>query len=250
MERRADSWFNNLDELKEANKVGFEKGVVIARDAGKREPFYKQFRFFPSVKEAAEFVKDANASLIGSPSYYEYIGVCNSKQRPWFDVDIPGDGKADPYEIVEELALVIVRKLKELTGEDLVVRIYETVYTNLEDVLAPPSKFSFHLVVDGVYFENHQEMANFGHLVKKQMQFGSTFVDPIWTEVRQMRLLGSSKRHKNAPKLFHSFYRNFYSNARFDDPNDRPLTYVSADDSANFDVLASMITNIEGCKSI
>lgn len=206
--RSANSWFNNLEELKEANREYFEleekDGVVLAQDWGKKEPYSKRFRLFTNFEEAVLYVSDQVEGRLGIPALYEYIGVVNQTQKPYFDVDIPKEKLDDPYLVVDNLVSTLDLLLKDFQEEhELKACVYETVYFDKEDLVGPAEKHSFHVVVNGIRFANNLDMFAFGQKVKSAMndEF-SPYIDPIWTTYRQMRLLGSSKKGKFSAKSF------------------------------------------------
>ena len=60
-----------------------------------------------------------------------------------------------------------------------------------------PSKFSYHLVCPGVYFENWEAMKEFGEYLKNTCSVGlANDIDPIWGPTRQLRIVGSWKLDK------------------------------------------------------
>ena len=107
--------------------------------------------------------------------------------------------------------------------------VFTTSYAlNMETLI--PKKFSYHIVMRDFYFDNHEDMHAFGMLVKAKLDDDLTqCVDPIWTKVRQMRLMGSSKMGCLDGKFFLGLWA---SGELMDD---------------NCTALESIISNTNGC---
>lgn len=209
MSKDPSSWFYSLNDLLDANPIlkehGNKNGVVLAADWGKKAPYVKRFRYFQNFDDAVSCIYETNRQRIGCPSLYEYIGVANSNQKIWFDIDVGQNECIDPYAIVDSLVAFLVKTLKNIpVAKDAIIQVYETSYYDFENPLGEPSKYSFHVVVNGVAFSSSEKMKAFGFKTKDgkeiPLELGQ-FIDPIWTEKRQMRLLGSSKKGKNFGKM-------------------------------------------------
>lgn len=238
MIKNPEYWFYNLDDLKNANPGYFEgekkDGVVIACDHGRKEPYCKKFRLFHTSKEAAEFAWEFYYGGIGLPSFYEYIGVAHPGQKPYFDVDVPGNAQVNPYEVVDSLVSELSSYCKSNKIKGSIIRVYETSYFNRDDVTGPSPKYSFHVIVEGnskhLFFEDWNKMAEFGSMIKDMMNPShGVYIDPIWTKVRQMRMLGSSKKGKFSPKL--KFFSLEVDSGIKTEYSDKPLTISDLEES-------------------
>lgn len=207
MSKNPKSWFRTMDSLREANPrllSGLpQEGVIIARDFKRRTGLVKQFRLFDSVDEVAEFLYEYQSTRTHIPSFYEYIGAVTTEQKLWFDIDVPRGEENFPYETCRKLIQTLRSGLLSSgIGENWKIKVYETVYSNPQDPLAPTDKHSFHVIVDGIACSNSEEMRKFGLQIKQSIpEEFSRFIDPIWTTLRQMRCLGSTKHGKYSMKF-------------------------------------------------
>lgn len=220
-------------------------GVVIAQDVSGEKRDYKMFSWFPSIEL---FLRWASPRMDGKWHFYEVIGATTPEQKPYFDIDIPTkevtDGETTPAEataIAYEYVLTICQKIQMLLLNRYDIRletdqilIYETVYPE-DPATGLPKKFSYHLVVQGLFFSSHVYMREFGHLVKKEVgeKIGA-FVDDIWYSTRQFRTEYSGKLGTKSIKRI------------------MPLGFPPRQDGISKTTLfeSSFVTNIEGCKEI
>lgn len=234
-------WFFRMKKGKrDTGLIGYygeeqlKSGLVVACDVKGANGAYKRFAYFNSV---AEFLAHEAKYPVDERHFYEVIGATTKQQRPYFDIDIPAEEfVGDEIEAIVDAILETLRDVIVSTGdiptEEIHYVVYETKYpVNLESGL--PKKYSYHIVVNGYYFENHEAMRRFGQSVKARIADNpwtsmiSNYIDDIWYTTRQFRLAGSSKLGSGAKKEF-----SFSTDGR------RPSA------------VEGFVTNLEGCRRI
>ncbi len=177
-------------------------GVVLARDVQGREKIIKRFAYFHSFEEAVQHMQKRPQE---DQHFYEVIGATTKRQKPYFDLDMTAEKlqilrkDAEPLNDTAiravQMTCMIIGTVCEKWGVTLGqgdIALYQTPYP--EDT----GKYSFHIVVDGVFLEDSATMKEFGMAVKKylrQIKYGAVanFIDEIWDVTRQFRLFRSSK---------------------------------------------------------
>jgi hypothetical protein len=236
-------WFNKLrgvggkpglyDQFKtEQEEERFKNGIVLARDKKFKKLLVKQFCFMESLDDAVKYIEENSEYRIAPAHMYEYIGCCTQNQRVWFDLDIdPGifdDGEEVMLKVCAAIR-VVFNRLYPQHDDNHVLSVFNTSYEIDTDTLLP-KKFSYHIVMRDFYFNDFESMNSFGRTVKEELGDGLTqCVDPIWTKVRQMRLLGSSKMSNLDSKRF----LGEYIDGKIHD--------------ATCSIKDSFISNVEGC---
>jgi len=202
-------WFFRLrknDRKTDTGLVGYygeemlreSRGIIIARDAqGKRKP-YKQYAWFESIDS---FIKYIDKVPQEDRHFYELIGGTSREQKPYFDLDIDGTLPTSLLQTTIEEIISLFFKTFGVILEKNNISVYTTKYPIAEGQTVP-KKYSYHLVVQGYYFANHEEMRKFGQELIKiiDSKIGVKFVDDIWHSSRQFRLLGSSKLESGSRK--------------------------------------------------
>lgn len=204
-------------------------GLVIATDVKGMTGSSKRFAYFANISDFYCETVLQRLDAFGGNHYYEVIGATTPEQKPYFDIDIDPTKFFDDQltidsatvyskEIINLILATIRAELSKLLVDHRLsytcpISVYRTEYPlNVETGL--PKKFSYHLVCQGVYFADHEQMKLFGEIVKKAViQTGQTSlggeilaglasdaIDVIWHKTRQFRLMGSSKLGSTAAK--------------------------------------------------
>jgi len=254
VEEKGHLWFfhlKNNSSKRDSGLEGFygadrlaEGGVLIARDHMGKHGIIKRFALFQSYDDVINHIdhwplKDRN--------FYEII---DGVQKPYFDIDIPThlllpfknereNLRNRAMKIVYGIAACIQAAARQWGHRigDGQLHIFETCYP-VDEATGYPSKFSFHLVLQGLAFTNHTIMNAFGQDVKDlvYVQTGdvvANFIDEIWSSGRQFRLFGSSKLGSDATKM------------RLLTPDHHWPFLISNQDSVDFK--STFVTNTAGC---
>ena len=263
-------WYFRMNPKgKDTGLIGFygkqtliQEGIILACDTVGKNKVYKQFAYFKTIDDAIDHIMKFD---LKDRHFYEVIGATTPQLKPYFDIDINTRSPIFTQENGDSLATkalfiitdTIVRVLKEKYNVQISkgdVSIYETKY--IRNVCVPnkqgsltciPEKYSFHVVIQGVYFSNYTKMKLFGRYIK-QLLGGVDCIDDIWSSTRQFRMLGSMKGDKDSAKeTFHRFLmtKEFLNDHPYFD-NSIP---VSPDSNEYRDVIKkSLVTNIDECK--
>lgn len=207
-----------------------KSGLVVACDVKGDHGIYKRFAYFSSWKE---FLDHQAKYPLDERHFYEVIGATTKQQRPYFDIDIPGENFiGDELECIIQHIVDAFKDNDPKNDQPIDYVVYETKYP-IDPQTEIPKKYSYHVVINGLYFESDVMMRNFGQLLKQKIadkpaiSMIAEYIDDIWHSTRQFRLAGSSKIGSNCQKLFHS-----------------------SSDGTHPTAAQGFVTNIAGCKSI
>lgn len=175
----------------------------------------KSYAWFRDIESTGEYI--FNNFDRDNMHFYELIGGTSSYQHPYFDMDIPSmmkdDGRIitfdDAEKIVEETKSAIKAGFIEIGFADiseinhLDIRVYHTEYP-IDDTTGRPKKYSYHIVIGNIIFNNSEEMMKLGIAVMNYCKstYHRCFVDKIWHKTRQFRLYGSGKLNIGADGKF------------------------------------------------
>lgn len=168
----------------------------------------KVFNSYPEFKQYHQSLPDSH--------HYEVI---SGKQCPYFDFD----GKKEvPEKDFVEFCEVVVSTLANM-------KIGIFIFSSLGF-----EKYSYHVLVRGIYIENHIECDFLTKRIISQLnpnnELRKSFDATIYTSRRNFRLLGSRKINSTRVKKFHE---NIFNSEGFTPPTDL--------------LRLSFVTNIEGC---
>lgn len=261
-EDRGAFWFYSLHGR--PNDTGLEGyygpdnvklGIVIAKDVVGKESKYKMFAFFPTIGDILDYVSRIPHD---EQNFYETIGASTQEQRPYFDIDIKPEYIPEGMTIntyMQRFFRCLIESVEQcLTlyrfGDDsdekeeipALFNIYSTQYP-VNPETGVPEKWSFHVLLNRVYFSDSTQMKKFGLEVIEEMRsrcgkFSSMpeCIDVIWSKIRQLRLIWSSKIGGACTKQLVS------------------VTGVSkklVDNMGHVQVFSeSFVTNVEGCRQI
>lgn len=239
-------WFFRMKEAnRDTGLTGYygaetlKTGLVVACDVKGANGNYKRFAYFNSREDflahEAKYPDDQH-------HFYEVIGATTKAQRPYFDIDIPAENYVGDE--LEYITIAVIDGLKrhlsahssearrqlEIDMIDYVV--YETKYP-IDPESGSPKKYSYHLIINGYYFEDAVTMRAFGQSIKHEFadQFDISLIgdciDDIWYSTRQFRLAGSSKIDSGCVK-----------------------EWLASSSGREPSAAEGFVTNVEGCSKI
>lgn len=155
--------------------------------------------FFHAFSSIKKFYRYLNSLDPDERNFCETIR--EGPQKPHFDVDIKLDELAimrSPEDVIDELCFAIMRVCEDIKEQD----IYIFSSTNQDPAQAPPTKRSYHIIVDNWYHATSFEAKRFYQQVKAEMPHDAAkFIDgAVYKTTQQFRMLGNTKpgqaRHK------------------------------------------------------
>lgn len=178
--------------------------IAIEHQAGFE---YKSFQSFGDLQKFHTELRDS--------CHYEII---EGKQVLYFDFD----GELD----MEDLKRAILLLLNAYN-----VRI--DVYSSCDS-----TKQSYHVLVKGIYFEDHLQCGEFARRVIANSSI-KTFDNKVYTSKRNLRLLGSRKLRSTRIKVFHStLFRSDNFKSRFEE---NPFIFSLVNDTADCQLIQIII---------
>lgn len=189
-----------------------KSGLVVACDVKGDRANYKRFAYFTTREE---FLAHEAKYASEDRHFYEVIGATTKAQRPYFDIDIPGEEFVGDE--IDSITLAVLNAVsshfpaeQSSTSDGKIdYAVYETKYP-IDPETGLAKKYSYHLIINGYYFEDAVAMRKFGQSIKHEfadqedISLIGDCIDDIWYSTRQFRLAGSSKIGSGCPKEFHS----------------------------------------------
>lgn len=190
---------------------------------------------FEAFSNAKEFYNYNLGLKPKNRNYYETV-LEDIPQKPRFDVDIDrrkAPGSLDPVTVINDLIFAIMD-----------VAAYYDQEIGFDDLLIyssnGPNKYSYHIVIDHWYHENHHEARAFYNLVIDAMsERYSKYVDnSVYKSLQQFRIIGNTKKGEQRPKTRITEWKY----------NDSDITWEL--DSPYREFLRSLLTNTNNCKHL
>ena len=168
-------------------------------------------RYFADFEDAEEILDYTRTVLPKNKCFYEII-LGDQKQKPYFDIDVD-DITKDGDKIIEELINAIVAVLEPKMGLSLEENVL--IFTS-----HGKSKWSYHVILDGIYFDNNHVNKEFMAQVISKMKHSSEYVDTsMYSSKQQFRIVGSRKygsERVKIPKINFSVGGVSYKSKMFD----------------------------------
>ncbi len=211
------------------DKVPIRKGFTISCDNkyvknGVVSPVGKIFTYFDDVEKLWGYCV---AKHKNHPEHRNYYEVIENKCKIYFDIDMKDNlDLADKmiYEVLNAIKIEMLTKVSNYNHFD-----HTLIFTSHSEI-----KKSFHVIIDGFFFENNQQVKQFYKNVKRNVpEYYHKYLDSaVYTKNRSFRMYKSQKLGSNRPKEITKEYDTFIPKLQKD------IFYTS------------LITNISKCVSL